>query len=125
MLEGQRVLVVEDEMLVLMAIEDMLTDLGCTSISVAGTIDKALHLIETEPFDLVTLDLNLNGKHSYPVARVLTERGVPFVFSTGYGEHGIDQAFNGHPVLNKPYLPEEFVAVLAGLMAPALPVQPA
>ena len=112
-------------MLVLMAIEDMLTDLGCTSISAAGTIDKALHLIETEPFDLVTLDLNLNGKQSYPVARMLTERGVPFAFSTGYGEHAIDQGFSGHPVLNKPYLPAEFVAVLAGLMASASPIQSA
>lgn len=61
LLSGKRVLVVEDEMLVLMAIEDMLTDLGCTAISVAGDLDKALALIAAEKFDLATLDVNLNG----------------------------------------------------------------
>ena len=119
MLEGQRVLVVEDEMLVLMAIEDMLSDLGCTSISVAGSVDKALRLIETEHFDLATIDVNLNGVRSYPVASALAARGVPFAFSTGYGEHGIDEGFGARPVLNKPYSAAQFMAVMATLMAPA------
>lgn len=121
MLAGQRILVVEDEMLVLMAIEDMLADLGCTSISVAASVDKALRLIETEEFDLATVDVNLNGTRSYPVAQQLAQRGVPFAFSTGYGEHGIDEGFGGRPVLNKPYSPAQFVAVLAGLLNPAEP----
>jgi len=91
LLSGKRVLVVEDEMLVLMAIEDMLADLGCTSISVAGNLDKALALIEVERFDIATLDINLNGQRSYTVAEALSNAGVPFAFSTGYGEHGVGE----------------------------------
>ena len=117
MLAGQRILVVEDEMLVLMAIEDMLADLGCTSISVAASIDQALDLIASEPFDLATLDVNLNGTRSYPVARSLVERGIRFAFSTGYGEQGVED-FGGCPVLNKPYSATQFGAIIAELMAP-------
>ena len=118
---GQRVLVVEDEMLVLMAIEDMLTDLGCTSISVAGSVDSALGLIAKQDFDLATLDLNLNGERSYPIAQALSDRKVPFAFSTGYGEHGVGGGFGGRPVLNKPFNCPQLVAVMTALLDPAGP----
>ena len=123
MLEGQRILVVEDEMMVLMAIEDMLADLGCTSVSAASSVAKALDMIASEPFDLVTLDLNLSGTRSYPVARLLVERGIPFAFSTGYGEHGIEE-FSGRPVLSKPYSAAQFGAVMSGLIATPAPLAP-
>ena len=97
LLSGQRVLVIEDEMLVLMAIEDMLSDLGCTSITVAANIDKALGLIDKYEFDLATLDLNLNGQRSYLIAKALEEHDVPFAFSTGYGPDGIEVDYAGHP----------------------------
>jgi CheY-like chemotaxis protein len=117
LLSGKRVLVVEDEMLVLMAIEDMLTDLGCTSISVAGNLDKALDLIATEKFDLATLDINLNGQGSYPAAKALSDAGVPFAFSTGYGAQGVDEEFGRHLVLNKPYSNCNLIDVLTVLLA--------
>jgi CheY-like chemotaxis protein len=117
LLLGKRVLVVEDEMLVLMAIEDMLGDLGCPSITVAGRLEKALHLIGTRKFDLAILDVNLNGHRSYPVARALSSCGVPFAFSTGYGEHGIAEGFGGHLVLNKPYTGPQMVKVLTTLLS--------
>ena len=101
MLIGKRVLVVEDEMLILMAIEDMLADLGCTSVTAAATIEKALALIDAEPFDFATLDINLDGQRSLFIARVLDARGIPFAFSTGYGEHGVGAGYDGRPVLNK------------------------
>lgn len=117
LLSGKRVLVVEDEMLVLMAIEDMLTDLGCTAISVAGDLDKALALIAAEKFDLATLDVNLNGQRSYPAARALSDAGVPFAFSTGYGEHGVDEGVGRHLVLNKPFSNRNLIDVLTALLA--------
>ena len=121
LLSGKRVLVVEDEMLVLMAIEDMLADLGCTSIAVAGNIDRAMELVSTKTFDLATLDVNLNGQRSYPVAKALSEAGVPFAFSTGYGEHGVDGGYSHHLVLNKPYSRFQFEKVINGLLADELP----
>jgi CheY-like chemotaxis protein len=121
LLSGRRVLVVEDEMLVLMALEDMLADLGCTSVSVAGNIDMALDLIGNKAFDLATLDVNLNGQRSYPVAKVLGDHGIPFAFSTGYGEHGIGEGFGGRPVLSKPYSFRQLFEVLSALVAEGRP----
>lgn len=104
-------------MLVRMAIEDMLADLGCTAITVAGNIEKALALIAAERFDLATLDVNLNGRRSYPVARALSERGVPFAFSTGYSKSDGAEGFGGRPVLNKPFDSPHLVIVLTALLA--------
>ena len=108
-------------MLVLMALEDMLTDLGCTSIKVAGSIDQAFKLIAANDFDLATLDLNLNGARSYPVARALDALGVSFVFTTGYGEYGIGEGFGDRPVLTKPYRELQLETVLTALLESAAP----
>jgi CheY-like chemotaxis protein len=117
LLSGKRVLVIEDEMLVLMGLEDMITDLGCTSLAVAGTLEKALGLIAAQTFDLATVDVNLNGERSYPAAKALIEAKVPFAFSTGYGEHGVDEGYGNHPVLNKPFSGPQLVKVLTALLA--------
>ena len=108
-------------MLVLMALEDMIADLGCTAISVAGNIENALDLIETKVFDLATLDVNLNGQRSYSIARALNDHGVPFAFSTGYGEHGVGEGYGDRPVLNKPYTCPQLIEVLSALVAEGRP----
>jgi CheY-like chemotaxis protein len=113
LLSGRRMLVVEDEMLVLIMIEDMLADLGCTSVTSAATVDKALALTNAQVFDAAILDINLNGHDSHPVAEALTARGVPFVYSTGNTDHGSTNGYSGRPVLKKPFRFEELVAILA------------
>jgi CheY-like chemotaxis protein len=115
LLSGRRVLVVEDEMLVLIMIEDMLADLGCNSVASAATIDKALALIDAQAFDFVMLDVNLNGRDSQPVAEALSARGVPVVYSTGNTDHGPRDGYSGRPVLRKPFKYEDLVAILAHL----------
>lgn len=108
-------------MLVLMAIEDTLGDLGCTSISVAGNIAKAVNLVATRDFDLAMLDVNLNGQQSYPIAEALRRKGVPFAFSTGYGEHGVAEGHGHCLVLDKPYTRAQFVAVITALIEAGRP----
>ncbi|MGI8704969.1 MAG: response regulator [Sphingomicrobium sp.] len=114
LLSGKRVLVVEDEMLVAMQIEDMLSDLGCTSITSAATIETALQSIAANTFDLATLDLNLNGTRSFAVAEALSDRHIPFAFATGYGP---DARFGDRPVLNKPYGFFQLKKVISKLLA--------
>lgn len=116
LLSGRRVLVVEDEMMVLMNIEGALADLGCTAVSVAATVDDALLLLDSGSFDVAMLDVNLGGQASYSVADALARRSISFVFSTGYGEHGIESRFDDRPVLRKPYSDEQLGAALAGLL---------
>jgi CheY-like chemotaxis protein len=115
LLSGRRVLVIEDEMLVLMMIEDMLADLGCNSVKSAATIDKALALIDAQVFDFAMLDVNLNGRDSQPVAEALAARGVPVVYSTGNTDHGSGDGYSGRPVLRKPFKFEDLVAILTHL----------
>jgi CheY-like chemotaxis protein len=79
-----RILVVEDEMMLMMLIEDALADAGCRPL-IASRIPKAVALSETEAIDCAILDVNLAGEDVYPVADVLSRRDIPFIFSTGYG----------------------------------------
>src|ERR1700722_15084314 len=89
LLYGRRVLVVEDEMLVLMMTDGMLADLGCESIVSAATVDQALALIDGKALDAALLDMNLNGSKTHRVADALAAADVPFAFVTGYGGNDI------------------------------------
>jgi len=115
LLSDRRVLVVEDEMLVLIMIEDMLADLGCKSVTSAATVDKALALVDAQVFDVALLDVNLNGNDSHPVAEALSARGVPFVYSTGNTGHSLRDGYSDRPVLKKPFKYEELAAILTRL----------
>jgi CheY-like chemotaxis protein len=100
---GRRVLLVEDEMLVVWLLEDMLADLGCTVVGPTSNVNQALAMIEAEVIDVAVLDVNLNGQMSYPVADALAARGVPFVFSTGYDKETLLDGYRSFPVLQKPF----------------------
>jgi CheY-like chemotaxis protein len=117
-LAGCRILVVEDEMMVLANIELALDEMGCTSVCAAATIPEALALLDGRKFDAAMLDVNLNGERSYPVADALARHGIPFVFSTGYGDHGDRAEFADRPLLRKPYVRSALVAALAALVTP-------
>ena len=117
LLSGRRVLVVEDEMMVLIMIEDMLAELGCESVAAAANVDQALALIDAQVFDAAMLDMNLNGNESYAVADALAARGVPFVFSTGYSGHDIRDGYRDRPVLKKPFKYEQLVKILTHLLS--------
>lgn len=105
-------------MLVLLHIEDALADLGCTSVSAASSVDQALDLIKAQAFDAAMVDVNLNGRKSYPVADALAALGVPFVFSTGYSGQTLDEGYRDRPMLGKPYREADLVAMLDRLLPP-------
>jgi len=115
LLSGRRMLVVEDEMLVLMNIEMALEDLECSAINAAATVAEALALLGKHGFDAAILDVNLGGEKSYPVADALARLDIPFVFSTGYSDHGDRPDLEDRPVLRKPYTREALIAVFESL----------
>lgn len=112
-----RVLVVEDEALVAMFVEDMLTEIGHEVGAVASRMEEALDAARTGTFDFAIIDVNLDGKPSYPIADVLKERGIPFAFATGYCANGLDPKFAGAPVLSKPFTMADLQKLLPGLVA--------
>lgn len=115
-LSSLKVLVVEDEALVSMLVEDMLTDLGCTIVGPAAEIEEALRLAGSAEIDAALLDVNLGGRPIFPVADALKARGVPFAFASGYGEAGLTEDHRGATVLQKPFREADLRRVLEGLV---------
>jgi CheY-like chemotaxis protein len=116
---GKRVLVVEDEMMIRMLLEGMLTDLGHTVVAEAGGIDEAVAIAKKGDFDVAVLDVNLNGQPVTPVAEILVERGVPFVFASGYGQRGVPEAYRAIPTLQKPFQADALAQAIEIAMSPA------
>ncbi len=114
-----RVLVVEDEYLIRMLLEDMLADLGYAVVAAVGTITEARDLAAHGDFSAAILDVNLDGQEIFPVADILKERGLPFVFVTGYGERSLPEPYRDRPALQKPFQAEQLEAALSGLLAAA------
>jgi CheY-like chemotaxis protein len=101
--QKRRVLVIEDEALIAMLIEDMIHDSGDEMAGSAGRLTDAVALAQGTQADVALLDINLGGALAYPVADVLRERGVPIVFTSGYGSAGLIERFQDCPILDKPF----------------------
>jgi two-component sensor histidine kinase/DNA-binding response OmpR family regulator len=99
---GNQVMVVEDEALVAMVVTDALTELGYEVIGPFGRPPDALAAIRNGSVNAAVLDINLAGSLIYPVADELAARGIPFIFVTGYGIESIEKRFAHVPVLAKP-----------------------
>jgi CheY-like chemotaxis protein len=109
---GRRVLLVEDELMIRMLLDGMVTDLGHTVAGEAGAIEDAMKLAKEAEFDVAILDVNLNGKPITPVVEILIDRGLPFVFATGYGARGVPEAYRANPTLQKPFQAEALAQAL-------------
>jgi PAS domain S-box-containing protein len=99
---GNRVLLVEDEVLVAMMMRDILTELGFSVVGPFSRLAEAMVAAVHEEIDAGIIDVNLSGEFVYPVADVLVAREIPFVFVTGYGVESIDGRFGYVPIVKKP-----------------------
>jgi CheY-like chemotaxis protein len=111
-MEGISVFLVEDEALIRMMIVDMLEELGHRVVAEAGSIQSAEPLARTSAFDLGVFDINIGGLAISLIAEIVTARGLPFVFVSGYGPAGRPELFNDKPVLRKPFLISEFATLI-------------
>ncbi|MFC4726919.1 response regulator [Coralloluteibacterium thermophilus] len=102
-LAGLRVLLVEDEGGVALLIEGMLEELGCEMVASVARLARAYEAVQAQPPDAVVLDVNVAGEVSFDFARLLVARGIPFLFSTGYGVSGLPADLRSHAVLAKPF----------------------
>lgn len=99
---GCKVLLVEDEALVAMMIQEFLIESGHSVVGPISRASEALRAAKEADFDTAILDIHLGDGMAYPVADVLSARGIPFVFVTGYEADTIDDRFGNAPVLQKP-----------------------
>jgi DNA-binding response OmpR family regulator len=115
--QGKRALVVEDEAMVSMMLEDALTEMGCVIAGSAARLAEAQALAASLAIDFAILDLNLNGELSYPVAEVLAGRGIPFIFSTGYGPKALPAHLRDVLTIGKPFEFRELERAVAAALA--------
>ncbi|NDW06156.1 HWE histidine kinase domain-containing protein [Jiella pacifica] len=113
-LAGKSALIVEDNMIISLDAEQMLLDNGAARVLTAMSVKEAKRIVEGETLDVALLDVNLGGETSFALAPVLKQRGVPFVFVTGYGEkldlpEEVDREVEA---IKKPFAADQLIAAL-------------
>ena len=116
--ESARLLLVEDELVVGVFMQELLETLGYRSTDPIGRLSDAIAMVARERFDGAILDMNLHGEIVYPLAELLTEQGVPFIFVTGYAPRSVDPRFTAVPILQKPVLQDDLAGVLLTTLRP-------
>lgn len=115
MLEGKRILIVEDEPLIAFDLEVAVKVHSGSVIGPAYSIVEAMSFAEHEQLQGAILDLNLKGSIATSVLKCLLRRGIPCVVHTGQLTTDLDDL--RVPIINKPALPEAVIAALLGEMA--------
>jgi CRP-like cAMP-binding protein len=118
-LQGCRVLVVEDDYFLAEELCAGFRESGAEIVGPVGDLKAALALLDRQPsVQGAVLDINLRGEMVFPVADQLTQRGIPFVFSTGYDQSVIPHAFDSIPRLEKPLDTDKVLSTLASRIQP-------
>ncbi|WP_207484043.1 response regulator [Arenibaculum pallidiluteum] len=121
-LAGKRILLVEDEFFVAMALEELLRSLGCDVLGPVADLDEALRIAAGAEIDAAVLDVDVRGRPVFPLAEALAARGIGFVLATGHGAEALPEAYRTVPRLRKPFQPRELQAGIAAALAAARPV---
>lgn len=116
-LASRRIFVVEDSPVMAEVLAEMLKDLGCEVVGPMGNLGIALEMAAAEAIDAAVIDLNIRGGKVYPVARTLSQRGIPFLVVSGYGDWTMPAEWRTRPRLVKPFSPEALEAELRALLA--------
>lgn len=112
---SRRVLIVEDESLLVMVLEDLLPELGYEVAATAHSVETALQATEAQSPDLAILDINLAGHSSFPIADELDRRGIPYLFATGYGSTALPSRHADALLVRKPFGRQDLADGLARL----------
>jgi CheY-like chemotaxis protein len=111
-LVGRRVFVIEDEPMVAMLIESLLSEIGCEVVGTASSFNEALQKVKSVAFDVAILDVDLNGQHTVPIAEEFARCRIRFAFATGGALTALPDALQKVPMLQKPFQREGLARVL-------------
>ncbi len=114
-LRGARLLVVEDNFIILLQLESILLEAGAEIAGLCGSVEEALAMAEADDLAAAILDVRVGQEKVTPVAQKLRERGVPLVFYTGQADTDpISSEWPGCAVISKPAPPSAIVDAVAG-----------
>ena len=97
------ILLVEDEAMIAMMLEEFVESMGYSVHAIAGTVGEACDIARNGDFDMAILDCHLEGEEVWPVAKILDDRGIPYILSSGGSIAEMPEAFANKPMLAKPY----------------------
>ena len=120
-LAGRRILIAEDLYIVAVTVTETLKQAGAEPVGPFATCADCLAAIATHRIDAAILDIGLAGGLVFPVARELADRGVPFLFLTGYEREIVPRTFAGAPLLAKPVSGDVLCRRIAGLLGGPAP----
>ncbi|MFG1206595.1 response regulator [Xanthobacter flavus] len=100
-----------------LGLDDNLRSLGYTVVGPVASLAAAVTAASSEQIDAAILDVNLAGEPVYPAATILAERGIPFIFCSGYtGSVRMPAEFADAPRVAKPYTSRVIADALADLI---------
>lgn len=100
----QRVLILEDNLIIAMEAEEILRLVGIGQVEIASNLEQAVNAIHSDSYDFAMLDVNLGETTSFGFARLLLERGIVFGFVSGYSDTlDFPPDLRHVPLLNKPF----------------------
>jgi len=107
-----RILIVEDEPLIALALTEIVTELGFQCVGPVFDLTKALELATSETLDAAILNLIIQGGTAYGVAAILDSRNIPYAFASGVPHNGLESDWKDRPFIEKPYTLEDIRAIL-------------
>jgi DNA-binding NtrC family response regulator len=110
-LDGQHILVIEDDFLISVSIVDELIEAGATAAGVNSQPDALDHLTSCH-FTAAVVDINLGRGPDYASATNLQKAGIPFIFVTGYDSDKLPHEFKTVPLVTKPHSADALVDAL-------------
>jgi DNA-binding response OmpR family regulator len=120
-LHGRRILIVEDIAILAFGIEDLLKRAGAEVVGPALNLETAERLADEETLSAALLDIRLDGDEVWSVARLLDQKGVPFVFCSGhFDRERLPVEWRERPLLVKPARAQDIIDTLAALFEAAI-----
>ncbi len=117
-LNGVRVLVVEDDPVLLMDLDFMLAGAGAEVVGLCQTLEEAIARSHTVDFAVAVLDYKLGPETVSPLARQLLDWGVPFILCTGQARSDLGIAeWCRCPIVEKPATPSALVTAVRAALA--------
>ena len=109
------VLVVEDEPIIAINTEMMLSSMGYENVEVVGSVADAMALLDRARVEFAILDLSLGNETSIPVAERLCGENIPVIITTGFEEVDLPAVCAGTPILRKPYRLGDLESMIASI----------
>jgi DNA-binding response OmpR family regulator len=117
-LKGRSILIVEDEPLIALDIGQAFAAAGA-EITTTSTVRQATVLVEHDGLSAAVLDHALGDGDSDKLCERLTQRSIPFVIYSGFGN--IDGHCKNAPHVHKPTSPHALVKIIVELLQRAPP----